>query len=191
LHCCFRSMSFWKKHTESVYTVTRLFIPWIMLEALKGIWQALDQKNPCELVEQLYKGLASLPEKQHNRIYAFYFLGMSKSVIARAEKINESNVRQSIEHGLRNLEKILKKISKPDGEIALKMYGIVRRAFPAGQPWVRHQGTGSGPPQGVTHICSAICGTLTISYTLLWVLHSVFRAEDGAAQRQTAWRSDE
>ena len=76
---------------------------------------ALDQKNPCEFVEQLYdreqlyKGLASLPEKQCNRIYAHYFLGMSKSAIARAEKINESNVRQSIEHGLRNLEKFLRK----------------------------------------------------------------------------------
>ena len=100
---------------------------------------ALDQKNPCDLVEQLYdreqlyKALASLPEKQRNRIYAHYFLGMSKSAIARAEGINESNVRQSIEHGLRNLEKILKKIFNSDGEIALKMYGIVRRAFPAGQ----------------------------------------------------------
>ena len=62
---------------------------------------ALGQKNPCDLVEQLYdreqlyKALASLPEKQRNRIYAHYFLGMSKS--------------------------------------AMKMYGIVRRAFPAGQ----------------------------------------------------------
>ena len=46
---------------------------------------ALEQKNPCDLVEQLYdreqlyKALASLPEKQRNRIYAHYFLGMSKS----------------------------------------------------------------------------------------------------------------
>lgn len=76
---------------------------------------ALDQKNPCDLVEQLYdreqlyKGLASLPEKQRNRIYAYYFLGMSKSAIAREKKVNESNVRQSIEHGLRNLEKFLRK----------------------------------------------------------------------------------
>jgi len=76
---------------------------------------ALDQKSPYDILEksydteQLYKGLASLPEKQRNRIYAHYFLGMSKSAIARAEKINESNVRQSIEHGLRNLEKFLRK----------------------------------------------------------------------------------
>ena len=77
---------------------------------------ALEQKNPCDLVEQLYdreqlyKALASLPEKQRNRIYAHYFLGMSKSAIARAEGINESNVRKSIEHGLSNLQKILEEI---------------------------------------------------------------------------------
>ncbi len=77
---------------------------------------ALDQKNPCDLVEQLYdreqlyKALASLPEKQRNRIYAHYFLGMSKSAIARAEGINESNVRKSIEHGLSNLQKVLEEI---------------------------------------------------------------------------------
>ena len=76
---------------------------------------ALDQKSPYDILEesydteQLYKGLASLPEKQRNRIYAHYFLGMSKSAIARAEKINESNVRQSIEHGLQNIKKFLRK----------------------------------------------------------------------------------
>ena len=76
---------------------------------------SLDQKSPYDIVEkrydaeQIYKGLAALPEKQRNRIYAHYFLGMSKSAIARAEKVNESNVRQSIEHGLRNLEKFLRK----------------------------------------------------------------------------------
>lgn len=76
---------------------------------------ALDQKSPYDILEEsydterLYKGLASLPEKQRNRIYAHFFLGMSKTAIARAENINESNVRKSIEHGLRNLEKILRK----------------------------------------------------------------------------------
>lgn len=74
---------------------------------------SLDQENPYDILEQcydtelLYKGLASLPEKQRNRIYAHYFLGMSKTAIAKAEDINESNVRKSIEHGLRNLEKFL------------------------------------------------------------------------------------
>ncbi len=75
---------------------------------------SLDQKSPCDILEQhhdtelLYKGMAALPEKQRNRIYAHYFLGMSKTAIAKAEDINESNVRKSIDHGLRNLEKFLK-----------------------------------------------------------------------------------
>ena len=34
---------------------------------------------------------------------------MSKTAIARAENINESNVRKSIDHGLSNLEKFLRK----------------------------------------------------------------------------------
>lgn len=76
---------------------------------------SLDQKSPCDILEQnydtelLYKGLTALPEKQRNRIYAHYFLGMTKTAIAKAEGINESNVRKSIEHGLRNLEKFLQK----------------------------------------------------------------------------------
>jgi len=40
---------------------------------------------------------------------AHYFLGMSNEAIARAEKIGESAVRDSIERGLRNIEKFLKK----------------------------------------------------------------------------------
>lgn len=75
---------------------------------------ALEQKSPYDILEQhydtelIYKGLAALPEKQRNRIYAHFFLGMSKTAIAKAENINESNVRKSIEHGLRNLEKFLR-----------------------------------------------------------------------------------
>lgn len=75
----------------------------------------LYQESPYDILEQsytteqLYKALNALPEKQRNRIYAHYFLGMSKLAIAKLENINESNVRRSIEHGLRNLEKILRK----------------------------------------------------------------------------------
>ena len=74
---------------------------------------SLDQETPYDILEQcydtemLYKGLASLSEKQRNRIHAHYFLDMSRTAIAKAEDINESNVRKSIEHGLRNLEKFL------------------------------------------------------------------------------------
>ena len=50
--------------------------------------------TPADILERkeenakLYQALASLPEKQRNRIYAHYFLGMSKSDIAKAEGIS-------------------------------------------------------------------------------------------------------
>ena len=60
------------------------------------------------MVEQLHDAIATLPDKQAKRIYAHYFLGMSKSAIAKAEGINESTVRDGINRGLRNIEKSLK-----------------------------------------------------------------------------------
>ena len=56
---------------------------------------------------QLFAALNSLPGKQLNRIYAFYFLGMSKAEIARNEGIDEKNVRQSLERGIATLKKLL------------------------------------------------------------------------------------
>lgn len=75
----------------------------------------LTQPSPFEVLEQqrmkelVYKGLATLPEKQRQRIYAHYFLGMSKSAIARAENCDTSSVRDSIRRGLRQLEKFFEK----------------------------------------------------------------------------------
>jgi RNA polymerase sigma-70 factor (ECF subfamily) len=59
-------------------------------------------------VEQLHAAIAALPDKQAKRIYAHYFLGMSKSAIAKTEYVNERAVRESIISGLRNMEKYLK-----------------------------------------------------------------------------------
>ena len=73
--------------------------------------------TPAEIMEQkeenarLYQALAALPEKQRNRIYAHFFLGMSKSEIAKAEGTHKSRITRSINAGLRNLEKSLKGIS--------------------------------------------------------------------------------
>ena len=72
--------------------------------------------SPVEVIEQrrmtelIYKALSSLPDKQRERIYAHYFLGMSKAAIARAEGVNESNVRKSISRGLESLQSFLKKV---------------------------------------------------------------------------------
>lgn len=71
--------------------------------------------SPQEIYErkitkkELYAAINSLPEKQAKRIYAHFFLGMSKAAIAKAEGIHESTVRESINGGLKNIEKFLKR----------------------------------------------------------------------------------
>ena len=73
------------------------------------------QPSPLEILEQrrmtetLYKGLATLSEKQRQRIYARYFLGMNNSAIARAEGCEITSVRDSIKRGLRQLKKYFDK----------------------------------------------------------------------------------
>lgn len=76
----------------------------------------LTMKTPEELCEEkrtkeaLYEALKRIPEKQAKRIFSHYFLGMSKSEIAKTEHIHESTVRESIKHGLKNIAEILKKV---------------------------------------------------------------------------------
>ncbi len=60
--------------------------------------------------QQLHAAIATLPDKQAKRIYAHYFLGMSKAAIAKAEGVNKSQVTRSISRGLSHLEKYLKNI---------------------------------------------------------------------------------
>ncbi|NLO86155.1 MAG: sigma-70 family RNA polymerase sigma factor [Clostridiales bacterium] len=58
---------------------------------------------------QLHAALSALPEKQAKRIYAHYFLGLSKAEIARSEGVTEGAVKDALYRGLRSLEKFLKK----------------------------------------------------------------------------------
>ena len=58
--------------------------------------------------EQLHAAIATLPDKQAKRIYAHYFLGMSKAAIAKAEGTSASSVKDAIRRGLCRLEKYLK-----------------------------------------------------------------------------------
>lgn len=72
--------------------------------------------SPCEIYErkvtyeQIHAAIASLPDKQAKRIYAHYFLGMSKAAIARAEGVGKAAVCESIRRGLKGIEKFLKNI---------------------------------------------------------------------------------
>ncbi|MGC4019229.1 MAG: sigma-70 family RNA polymerase sigma factor [Muricomes sp.] len=58
--------------------------------------------------EQLHAAIASLPDKQAKRIYAHFFMNMSKAAIAKAEGVNKSQVTRSINRGLAQIEKFLK-----------------------------------------------------------------------------------
>ena len=53
---------------------------------------------------------SNAPVKQRQRIYAHFFLGMSKADIAKAEGTHKSRITRSIEAGLRSLEKYFKEI---------------------------------------------------------------------------------
>lgn len=59
---------------------------------------------------RLYAAFAQLPDKQAKRLYAFFFLGMSKTEIARAEKISVKAVCNAIVRGLETLQKNLEKV---------------------------------------------------------------------------------
>ena len=61
-------------------------------------------------MEQLHAAIASLPDKQAKRISAYYFMGMTMEAIAKSEEVGISAVSYSIQRGLRNLEKYLKKV---------------------------------------------------------------------------------
>lgn len=61
--------------------------------------------------QELYAAINSLPEKQAKRIYAHFFLGMSKAEIARIEGVDKSAVTHSIGQALKNMEKFLKNFS--------------------------------------------------------------------------------
>lgn len=56
----------------------------------------------------LYNALMSLPKVQGRRIYAHFFLGLSKVKIAEIEGVAQRTVGQSIDRALKNLKKILK-----------------------------------------------------------------------------------
>jgi len=60
--------------------------------------------------ELLYTAMCQLPEKSFRRIYAHFFLGMSKVAIAQAEQVDERAVRKSIERGLKQMAQFLKKM---------------------------------------------------------------------------------
>lgn len=83
------------------------------LRALSLIYQQpLDELiDERQLKKLLYRGLATLPEKQRQRIYAHFFLGISKADIAKAEGCHVNSVKESIHRGLATLKKFFEKFA--------------------------------------------------------------------------------
>ena len=77
------------------------------LQAALSPHEVIERRHTTEL---LYAAIASLSDKQAKRIYAHYFLGMSKAAIARVEGVSEKSIRQSISRAIRSLKKYLKKL---------------------------------------------------------------------------------
>jgi len=93
-----------------------------------GDWTANIRKNgstmyaheerrymtPCEIyerkvtMEQLHAAMVSLPDKQAKRVYAYYFLGLTVTAIAKSEGVSATSVNESVQRGLRNMETFLK-----------------------------------------------------------------------------------
>ena len=55
--------------------------------------------------EQLYDAMMTLTHKQRTRLYAYFFLNMSYSKIAKREGVDATSVRESIQRAIRQLQK--------------------------------------------------------------------------------------
>jgi RNA polymerase sigma-70 factor (ECF subfamily) len=76
--------------------------------AIRAVLTPAEEYEDKEMLTTLYAAIASLPDKQAKRIYAHFFLDMSKAEIAHAEGVSSYTVRQSINRGLVTLRKKLK-----------------------------------------------------------------------------------
>ena len=107
-----------KDHAD--YERCRVYRAYYSLDANDGIERdfTLLVMSPEEIYEkklsrqELYAAINSLPEKQAKRIYAHFFLGMSKAEIARFEGVSKMAVVLSIEKALKNMENFLKKFDE-------------------------------------------------------------------------------
>lgn len=101
-----------RRQEESYQRYLRRYKAFYSLDEDNGIEKDIlfEQPSPYEILEQqrmmalLYQGLATLPEKQRQRIHAHYFLGMSVAQIARLERRSFPTIKESIDRGIRRLE---------------------------------------------------------------------------------------
>ena len=70
--------------------------------------KARKEKKARE-AEQLHAAISMLSDKQAKRIYARYILGMSNVEIAKAEGVSKAAITYSIQRGMRELARRIKK----------------------------------------------------------------------------------
>lgn len=105
-----------KRRDHADYERRRANKAYYSLDAEDGIEKntVLLVLSPAEIYErklsnqELYAAISRLPEKQAKRVYAHFFLDMSKAQIARIEGVNKSRISRSINQALKNIEKFLK-----------------------------------------------------------------------------------
>ena len=66
---------------------------------------AVDKPIHKAVMAELYAAFASLPDKQAKRLYALFFMGMSRTEIAKAEGVAVKSVCESIVRALETLRK--------------------------------------------------------------------------------------
>ena len=72
-------------------------------------------KSPLSIIiedldrQLIHAAIAKLPDKQAKRIYAFFFLEMSVTEIAKAEGVSKQSVTDSLTHATKNLKNSLTK----------------------------------------------------------------------------------
>lgn len=85
----------------------------------------LDQPSPLDLLIQqetdaeLYQCIQALDERTRRRLFLHFISGLTQQQIADIEGVHRSSVARSIIQGVRQLRKILLKISKPDAHFAI------------------------------------------------------------------------
>jgi RNA polymerase sigma-70 factor, ECF subfamily len=105
-----------EKTEHAAYERRRAYKAYYSLDTDDGIEDDIIviDLSPCELYErkatyrELYAAINCLPDKQAKRIFAYYFLELSESQIARIEGVDQSTVAHSIKDGVSRLKILLK-----------------------------------------------------------------------------------
>lgn len=83
--------------------------PWVEAHILEQVPGPEEEAMRHIQNEELYKALRSIPRKQAERIYAYYFMDMTLEEISCADGVSKAAVHKSIELGKKHLRKLLSK----------------------------------------------------------------------------------